>query len=73
MSKCKIKRLQWVDVGISRMHEKARNVENVLFGGPQKKELIDIGRDKIIRIKADFTEVGSALTWLNIGSNGDFS
>jgi hypothetical protein len=30
-----------VDVGIGRMHEKERNVENVLFGRPQKKELVD--------------------------------
>jgi len=30
------------------MHKKVRNVENVLFGRTQKKEMIDIGRDKII-------------------------
>jgi hypothetical protein len=72
MSKCKIKRLQWVELGISKMHEEARNVENVLIGGPQNKELIDIGGDKIVEIKADFTEVGSALTCLNTGSSGEF-
>ena len=55
------------------MHEKVRHVENVLFGRPQKKELIDIGGDKIIKIKVDLTEVGGALTLLNTGSNGDFS
>lgn len=55
------------------MHEKLRNVENVLFGRPQKKELIEIGETKIIKIKVDLTEVGSVLTWLNTGSNGDFS
>jgi hypothetical protein len=60
-------------MGTRRMHEKLRNVENVLFGRPQKKELIEIGETKIIKIKVDLTEVGSVLTWLNTGSNGDFS
>jgi hypothetical protein len=55
------------------MHEKVRNVENCLFGRPQKKELIDIGGAEIIKIKVDLTEAGSALTWLHTGSNGDFS
>jgi hypothetical protein len=55
------------------MHEKMRNVENVLFGRPQKKEVIDIDGAKIIKIKVDLTEFGSTLTWLNTGSNGDFS
>ena len=55
------------------MREKVRIVENVLFGRPQKKEVIDIGGAKIIIIKVDLTEVGSALPWLNTGSNCDFS
>ena len=62
-----------MDVGTRRMHEKVRNVENVLFERPQMKELIDISAAKIIQIKVDLAAVGSALTWLNIGSNGDFS
>jgi len=62
-----------VDVGTCRMREKVRIVENVLFGRPQKKEVIDIGGAKIIIIKVDLTEVGSALPWLNTGSNCDFS